>query len=278
MRTRKRLTKQQLKRDRFVDTTFDWALWARENARTVAMVAVGVVVVLLAFVLYRTSEARESRQASQKFQEVMQTYSAGNFQLAANDLKQFISQYGGSRLADQARLYLANSYLLAGDAKSAAKTLEESRGELESGSVAYSAASLLGTAYESAGEGAKAAEAYGRAGQKAHYDFQRAEALMNQARAYATLQNDAKAVVAYRAVIDKYPESSMAKEAKVRLAELTARPLAGAPVVPVDAPPASDTTSGMARSPGAIPADSNAASGEATAGGRETTNKSATSQ
>jgi outer membrane protein assembly factor BamD (BamD/ComL family) len=228
MRTRKRLTKQQLKRDRFVDTTFDWVIWARENGRTVAVIAGGVLLVALAFILYRTSEARETRQASQRFQEIIQTYAAGNFQLAANDFKQFLSQHGGSMYGDQATLYLANSYMLASDPKAAVKTLEDSRDRLDGSRLAYEAASLQGSAYEAAGDLGKAAESYGHAREKARYDFERAQALMNEARVYGAQKATEKAVEAYRQVIQKYPGSAMAMDAQVRVAELTAKPL-GAP-------------------------------------------------
>jgi outer membrane protein assembly factor BamD (BamD/ComL family) len=226
MRTRKRLTKQQLKRDRFVDTTFDWIVWARENVRMVGLAAGGVVLLGLAFFLYRTSEAREAKQAAQKFQEVLQTYAAGNYQLAANDFKLFLRDHGSSRLGPEAALYLANSYLLAGDPQSAAKTLEDSRSRLEEGPAAFAAATLLGSAYEGAGDLAKAAEAYQRAYDEARYDFEKTEALMDKARVHVAQKAADKAIAAYTEVIQKYPESAAAREAKVRMAELTAKPLA----------------------------------------------------
>lgn len=229
MTTRKRLTKKQLKRDRFVDTTFDWALWARENVRQVGAIAAGLVVIGLAIFLYRTSEAREARQASQEFQEILRTYGSGNFQLAANDFREFLSKYKGTRYGSEATLYLANSYLQAGDAKSAVKTLEEARGRSEDANVAYAAGTLLGSAYETTGDAAKAAEAYRGAGEKARYDFERAEALMNEARVQSAGKDVEKAVAAYREVVERYPASEAAAEAKVRLAEATAEPLELAP-------------------------------------------------
>ncbi len=256
MRTRKRLTKQQLKRDRFVDTTFDWVVWARENVRKVAVIAGGLLLVALAIILYRTSETREGRQASQRFQEIIQAYAAGNFQLAANDFKQFLAQHGGSPYGDQATLYLANSYMLAGDPKSAVKTLEDARKHLDGSRLAYAAASLQGSAYEAAGDLGGAAETYARAQDKARYDFEKAQAQMNQARVYGAQKATEKAVETYREVIQTYPGSTMAMDAQVRMAELTAKPL-GAPVAaattsgsPGQASGASDSASVTQASPG----------------------------
>jgi predicted negative regulator of RcsB-dependent stress response len=246
MRTRKRLTKQQLKRDRFVDTTFDWVVWARENTRMVAMVGGGILLAALAVVLYRTSQVREARAASQKFQEVIQTYAAGNFQLAANDFKQFLTQHGGSSYSDEATLYLANSYMLAGDPKSAVKTLEEARGRLDGSRLAYEAVSLLGSAYEADGNLGKAAESYAHAGEKARYDFQRAQALMDEGRVYGAQKSTQKAVEAYRKVVQKYSGTTSAQDAQVRIAELTAKPL-NAPAAATASSP-SPTASGRADS------------------------------
>jgi predicted negative regulator of RcsB-dependent stress response len=127
MRTakRKRIARRELKRDPFVERVFDWALWSRENLRTVAVVAGALLLVVLAVVLYRASQASQSRQAANRYEEVLGTYYSGNYQLAANDLRQFRNQYRGSRHAAEATIYLADSYLRAGDTPAAIETLQE---------------------------------------------------------------------------------------------------------------------------------------------------------
>lgn len=228
MRTKKRLTKlskRELKRDRFVDTTFDWALWVRENVRKVAVLGGALALLMLGIVLYRSTQASASRQAGQNFEEVRQAYIAGNYQLAANDFKQFLVRYPDSEYADDAALYLGDSYLRAGDYPSAIKALEEFEGEHGDSPLAYAATNLLGAAYEASGNQVKAAEIYGRAHGQAQHDYQRIASLMDRARVYAAQQEKDKAADAYREIIEKYPESSLAREAKVRLAELSAEPL-----------------------------------------------------
>lgn len=226
MKTRKRLTKRQLKRDRFVETTFDWAAWTRANARTVA-IGVGALVLLAGgMLLYQTSRSREARMAGQRFQEVWTAYAAGNYQLAANDFKQFRDQYGGSEYADDASLYLGDSYLRAGDYPAAIKTLEQFRRDYDDSPLTYGATSLLAAAYEGSGNLVKAAEIYAEALRLARHDYQRVASLMDGARVLEGQQKKSDAAGAYRQIVEKYPDSDAAAEARVRLAELTAKPLA----------------------------------------------------
>ncbi|MFN2431570.1 MAG: tol-pal system YbgF family protein, partial [Gemmatimonadota bacterium] len=187
MRTRKRLpgarvTKRQLKRDRFVDTVFDWALWSRENARTVAVICGALVVVIGGLLLYRTSRAGENRRAAERYQEVWQAYAAGNYQLAANDFRQFRNQYAGSDYVDEATAYLGDSYYQAGDYPAAIEVLKGFDDDHGDSPLVFAAASVLGAAYEASGDWVNAADAYRKAQELARYDYQRAEALLNEAR------------------------------------------------------------------------------------------------
>lgn len=229
MRTRKRLKKQELKRDRFVDTVFDWALWTRENLRVVGMAIGAVALVVVALLLYRGARQSESQRASSRFQEIWQAYAVGNYQLAANDFRQFRAQFGGSDLADDATIYLASAQLRSGDYPAAIETLEDFEEQYGDSRYAYAAASLLGAAYESSGDLAKAVEAYDRARDRATFDYQKVEALMNQARVHMLQGDRDKAAAAFREVVENYPETTAAREARVRVAEAEAKPLVEAP-------------------------------------------------
>jgi len=225
MKTKKRLTKRELKRDPFVDTVFDWALWGRENLRFVAL-GLGVVALLgLTLLLYRGSRAAESRRATQKYQEIWQTYVSGNYQLAANDFRQFRDQYRKSAHGDDATLYLADAYYRSGDYPSAIEVLEGFEDEYGDSPLSYAAANLLGAAYESSGDWIKAAQAFAEAREGARYDFQKVAALMNEVRTYAGQGDAEKAAGAYRRISEEFPESPSAPEARVRLSELEATPI-----------------------------------------------------
>ena len=265
MKTKKRLTKRisrrELKRDPFVDRVFDWALWGRENARLVAIAVGAIVLVVLGVVLFRSNRAAEATRAAERYQQVWQAYAAGNYQLAANDFRQFRNQYGGSDYADDATIYLADSYYRTGDYAAAIEILESFDDQYGDSPLRYAGAKLLGAAYESSGDWMKATEVYGRAREVARYDFQAVHALLDQARAYEGTSQPERAAAAYRELLERYPESSAAAQAKVRLAELTAEPVRSdpeaaarasateAPTAGVTAPPASTAPGGETSSP-----------------------------
>ena len=237
----RRLSRRELKRDPFVDRVFEAALWSRENLRRLAVVLAGLLLVLLAILLYRGSRAGESRRAAERFQEIWQAYGAGNYQLAANDFRQFRVQYRGTEYVDDATVYLANSYIQAGDHPAAIKVLEEFRRDYGDSPLAGAAEALLASAYESSGDRVKAAAAYERARQKATYEFEEVNALMGVARTHAAAGSHEKAAAAYREVVESYSESPRAQEARVRLAELTAKPLRKDPVSASVAPASADS-------------------------------------
>lgn len=276
---RKRLTRRELKRDRFVDTVFDWALWSRENVRKVAIGVGALLLIVLAILAWRGTQAGESRRAAVRFQEIWQAYIAGNFQLAANDFRQFQSQYAGSDYADDAAFYLGDSYYQAGDYPAAIAALEEFDRRHAESPYRYAAANVLGAAYESNGDLVRAADAYAEAAERADFDYQRSEALLNQARVHNAAGSAEEAANAYRTVLERYPQTPHVQEARVRLAELTAEPIAGAPPPDLPAPTAESATgeasgsaSGSAANPAASgqesPATGTAAPSNAVSGGQ----------
>ncbi len=270
MRTKKRLTKriskQELKRDRFVDTTFDWALWIRENTRIVALAGGGLALVVLALLLYRGAQGRGSAEAAVRFDQVRQAYTAGNYQLAANDFKQFLNQYGDSDYADEATLYLADSYFKAGDYPAAVSALEDFERRRGDSPLRYGATSLLAASYEESGDLAKAAETYAEARDAASFDYQRAAALMDRGRVYTAQGHRDKAAEAYREVVEKYPEAPSVREASVRLAEVTVTPLTGAPSTGASPNSTADST----QAAGGVPVAPGAAGAETGVVGAET--------
>jgi TolA-binding protein len=80
---------------------------------------------------------------------------------------------------------------------------------------------LMGTALENAKRPAEAADAFRNASKSADLEYLKARYLIDAARAFKAGGKQPEAVAAYRTVIDSFPKSPSATEAKVRLAELT---------------------------------------------------------
>ena len=80
---------------------------------------------------------------------------------------------------------------------------------------------LLGAGYENLGQAKEAAEAYQNGAEGARTDFLKAQMLSDAGRAWAAAGDTAKAIAAYRQVVNQLPKEAAVTEAKVRLGELT---------------------------------------------------------
>jgi outer membrane protein assembly factor BamD (BamD/ComL family) len=141
--------------------------------------------------------------------------------LAASDLTRLIDSYGGTTAADEAVVMLAQVRLLQEQPQEAVTVLERA---LETGldeQFESAALGLLGAALEDLDRMSDAGQAYERAAQASWYEFLAAQYLIDAGRAHWSAGDTAAAVAAYQRIVNEFPESPSALEAKVRLGELT---------------------------------------------------------
>jgi len=225
--SRKRLSKTQLKRDKFVERTFDWAHWAETHRREMVGAAVALVVLAAGLLVYRNVSRGAEEEAGRDYLMARQAYFAGNFQLAVSDLQSYLGRHGGSDYADDAMLFLAESQLQAGQPADAVATLEKMLDEHGDSPLADNARRLLAAAYGQAGQLDRAAETYHEAIEKSEFDEQRVQLRAALAELYASQSRKAEAVEEYRAIVELQPEGPAAEEARRAIAELTVQPLTG---------------------------------------------------
>ena len=225
--SRKRLSKTQLKRDKFVERTFDWAHWAETHRREMIGGAVALVVLLAGFFVYRNVSRGAEEEAARDYMMARQAYFAGNYQLAASDLQGYLDRHGGSEYADDAMLFLAESQLQAGQPAETIATLEEMLDEHGDSPLADNARRLLATAYGQAGQLDRAVEVYREAIESAAFDEQRIQLHEALAELLASQSRKAEAVEEYQVIVELQPEGPAADEARRQIAELTVQPLTG---------------------------------------------------
>ena len=225
--SRKRLSKTQLRRDKFVERTFDWAHWAETHRRELVGAAVALVVLVAGFFVYRNVSRGAEEEAARDYLMARQAYFAGNFQLAVTDLQGYLGRHGGTPYADDAMLFLAESQLQAGQAAEAVATLEEMLDEHGGSPLADNAHRLLAAAYAQAGQLDRAVETYREAIENAEFDEQKVQLHATLAGLYASQSRKAEAVEEYRAILELQPESPAADEARREIAELSVQPLTG---------------------------------------------------
>lgn len=223
--SRKRLSKKQLKRDRFVERTFDWAHWAETHRREMIGGAIAVAVLVAGFFAYRGVSRGAEEEAARDYLMARQGYFAGNYQLAVSDLQGFLDRHGDTPYADDALLFLGESQLQAGQPAEAVATLEELLDDHGDSTMADNARRLLAVAYGQAGQVDRAVETYREAIERASFDAQKIQLHAALARMLEAHSRTEEAVAEYQAIVELDPEGASAEEARREIAELTVQPL-----------------------------------------------------
>ncbi len=195
--------------------------WIHQNRRI--LIGAGAVVLVVAGGIWFSLSARQRREAfaARSLATARTAAQAGNLPLAASDLARLIDSYGGTMAADEAVILLAQVRLLQEQPEQAITVLERA---LEAGlDEQFEAAvlGLLGGAFENLERMSDAARAYERAAQASWYDFLAAQYLIDAGRAHWSAGDTVSAVAAYERIVNDFPDSPSALEAKVRLGELT---------------------------------------------------------
>lgn len=226
--SRKRLSKTQLRQDRFVRQTFDWAHWAETHRSQVIGGAVVLVLAVVGFFVYRDMSRSAEDRAARDYLMARQAFFAGNYPLAASDLQSFLGRHGDTSFADDARFFIAQAHFRAGQYEEAIRALREFLDRHGDSPFADNARWLLATAYQEAGQMEQAVQIYADAIDQAEYDELKVRLRASLAEAYEAQGRDDLAAEQYRAILELEPEGAVADRIRRELAELTVEPL-GAP-------------------------------------------------
>jgi tetratricopeptide (TPR) repeat protein len=194
--------------------------WVKGHRQASSWIATVLVVAAVLLIWTLASTRRSEAVASRQLQSARFSYDNQNMPLAASELSRIIENYSGTNAAAEARLLLGQVRLAQGQPQ---QTVELLRDFAPGAGAAYRAQAfgLLGAAYENLGKAKEAAEAYEAGAARARLDFLKAQMLSDAGRAWTAAGDTAKAVAAYRRIVNELPKSSSVTEAKVRLGELT---------------------------------------------------------
>ncbi len=110
LKPKKRLTKRELKEDKFVKTTLQVKNYVDENYRQVMTVILSVFAVIVLVILYTQLSSESENEAQGQLGIAQIEYSNQNYDKARDRLHRLIDEYSGTEEADQGRLILANIY------------------------------------------------------------------------------------------------------------------------------------------------------------------------
>jgi predicted negative regulator of RcsB-dependent stress response len=202
------------------DSIVDW-LVLRKREVTWAVLALAVIVA--GFWFYQRSQALKSQRAETAYFQARQSAAAGNLPLAISDLQKVIVRYEGTQAGTQAALSLAQALYdqkkfkegIAALKKVEAKAPEDFRPSIHV---------LEAAGYEAQKEFVAAAEQYDLAAKVTRFPVDKAKYQAAAARDFmgAGKTEEAKRIWTELAKDESTPEAA---EARVRLGELTAKPM-----------------------------------------------------
>lgn len=197
--------------------------WLHVNSRLLAIAVVVVLVAAAGGWLYTRKQAGKELSAERALLQAEQSLGQGNIPLAQTDLQKLISTQSGTAGASQGAMLLAQSYYDKGEYQKGIDALEKSgaaRKEFEAQVEA-----LIGDGYSQLGKYADAAAHYKKAADVTRFKNDREGYLADAARNFMAGKDTAQARQLWQEVL-KDENSAFASEARVRLGELTARPVA----------------------------------------------------
>jgi len=109
MRSKVKITKQQIKEDKFTTFVLQAKEWVVDNWQVLTIAAVAIIIVVVGMVYYFNSQSAKSGVAQQTFGRAMVEMERRNYPQAVTAFQDIIDSYGG-RMAARAQFYLANTY------------------------------------------------------------------------------------------------------------------------------------------------------------------------
>ena len=197
--------------------------WLQVNSRLLGIAAAVVVVAAVGYWFYLRSAQLKSLNAERALLTAQQSLGSGNAQLAQSDLQRIVTRYEGTPAGVEAALLLAQLDYDAGKYQDGINILEKAAGKATEGTLP-SIYGLRGDGYAQLGKMADAAKQYVRAADAAAFDNEKAYQRSKAARSYAAAGNTEEAKKIWSALAKDPKAEAVAAEARVRLAELEAKP------------------------------------------------------
>ncbi len=223
--TRKKLNKKALKEDQFLIKLFEVIDFVQERKREFLYGLAAVVILLGASFYYQHDKVQKENIASVEVAKGREKFREGNYDEAIGILAAVADNFGGTRSAAVATLYLGKAYMAKQQYDMQEKYfkmyLDKYAGDDEILDVA--AATGLAASFDQRGEYGKAAELYEKAANDYKESFKAPELLMHAGRCYTLAERPMDAKRVYQKLIDEYEMDLLVRDAERALAELSTK-------------------------------------------------------
>jgi len=222
LKAKKRLTKRQIKQDKFVTFYFKAQDYLAENSRTILYTAGAIVLILVAIFIYNRKQQEKEQNAVMELTKAKREYFSNNYGTAIPVLQNLTQTYSGTESAEVGLYFLASAYYAQGDYSKAEQTFNQFLDASDDKILSAAAVSGVAACLEEQGKFAEAAERYREAATE--YDnFMRPEYMYDSARCYVLAGNKDVARQVLNRLIEDYSDSRVTDDAEILLAEINAR-------------------------------------------------------
>ena len=220
LKAQKRLTKRELKEDKFVTFYFQAQDYFYRNTKLIAGLAVALVVVIVAVYALSHMSASNQEAAQLELTRAKVAFNQQDYSRAIEMLLLVVSEYGGTASGKESRFYLANAYFENKDYANAERYYQEFLGSHGDDILESSALAGIAACLEEKQDYAGAAASYERAASEYAKVFLTPLHLLNSARCYVLAGDSEKAKSILNRIINEYENSAVKTDAEILLAEL----------------------------------------------------------
>lgn len=220
LKPRKRLTKRQMKEDKFVTYYLKAHDFVTSNGRLISYIVGGIAVIILVGFIWSKKKMEKENSAIVELTKAKVEYFNNNYEAAADILKDLVENYGGTDSGKLGVYYLANAYF---NVKNYMKAEEYFRKYLEVGddkTMKEAALSGVAACLEEQGNYLEAAKKYKEAAEDYSSSFLAPQNLYDSARCFSLAGNQEMAKESLNTIIEKYSDSNLKSDAEIFLAEL----------------------------------------------------------
>lgn len=221
MSPKRRVTKHMMKEDKLVTTAFKLTEFVQRNLNRILLFTGIVVVLILAVVFFLQIQAKKNQKAEILFSKARIELSTGRLSQAINDLNTINLSYGGTKIAPRSLFLLGNAYFYS-------KNYDQALKSFENFSIRYKddlqllASALAGMAqcYFEKKEYLLAGDYFVKAAEVDLESFLVPNLFLQAGYSYQNGGNQKKAKEAFQKIIEIFPETEQAYQAKIKLAEI----------------------------------------------------------
>ena len=215
-----RITKKEMKEDKFVTFTLKLSEWFQKHRNQVLMGAGGVILIAVITFFVLSSKSNRERKAAEFLGKASLELQAGDLGAAAGDLQKVVNQYGGTKSAGPAVLLLASAYFYAKDYVQAQSSFEKYLEKYKSAPMlAASAQAGIAECHMQKGNFILGGESFLKAASLNPQGFLSPQYLLQAADAYLKANQKDKTKEILNRLIKEYPDSREVQPAKMQLAE-----------------------------------------------------------